>query len=135
MNNHRIRHFTKSKTSVNNSIMQITLGAELPNNKIRLNYVQSPHKPSNTPVYSINRDKADEFIQKYNNQSSNLNKFGIFMTTFGALGGYRYVGKNTFSRLLKGVPLGGLAGFFTGAAIARFQKDKLMEKYGVEQLD
>lgn len=111
--------------------MQITLGAELPDNKIRLNYVQSPHKPSNLPIYSINRNKADEFVRKYNTQSSNLNKLGIGLTVLGALGGYHFIGKNFFSKIIKGVPIGAIAGFLTGAAISRFQKNRLMEEYGV----
>ena len=45
--------------------MQLSVNDYLENNKVRLEYANTPSKPRYAPAYIISGQRADEFVQKY----------------------------------------------------------------------
>jgi hypothetical protein len=80
--------------------------------------------------FSIQSDKADEFVQKYNKQSKILSKFCTFSTVLGFLAGM-WSGKKFVTSVIK-AGCGALFGFVCSSFVAYKYNDKLMEKYNVK---
>ena len=55
--------------------MQLSVNDYLENNKVRLEYANTPSKPRYAPAYIISGKRADEFVQKYNKQSKTFFTF------------------------------------------------------------
>jgi len=113
--------------------MRIVPAAELSNGRIRLEYYPAP--AGKRYSFSIKKEYADEFVKEYNLQNSRLNKMGIALTLLGALGGFRSMGKDIFTKIFNGIPIGAIVGFLTAVAISHNRKDKLMSRYDVESCD
>ena len=91
--------------------MKLQIGSNLGNNKIRLDFRQSPGKPDNAPNYQIDVQKADEFVKKYNKQSKTLLNFTVLTSAAGAL-----------------------AGFCAGTAFSASKKNSLMKQYNIKEI-
>lgn len=102
----------------------------------RLEYENAPSKPRFAPAYIISGKRADEFVQKYNEQSKVLVKNSVFMTLAGGIIGCGMGLSNGTKKL--GLALktfaGMLIGFASGIAISHHEKSKLMDKYHVEEI-
>ena len=115
--------------------MQLSINDYLENNKVRLEYANTPSKPRYAPAYIISGQRADEFVQKYNEQSKTLINNSIFMTISGLIiGGGAALSKNSklINVMLKSC-IGGIIGLIAGIGISNHEKNKLMDKYHVEQ--
>ncbi len=114
--------------------MKLEIGQNIDNTRVRLNFRKGDYKPDYMPSYEINAAKADEFVLKYNEQSSKLKKVTllsvIISTIFGGIIGSSLKGKFW---LPTGIITGIMAGFGIGAAISSNTKNKLMDEYGVKQ--
>jgi len=114
--------------------MKLEIGQNIDNTRVRLNFRKGDYQPEYMPSYEIQASKADEFVSRYNEQSSKLKKVTllsvIISTLFGGTIGASLKGKFWF-------PAGLLTGIFTGlgigAAISSNKKNKLMDEYGVKQ--
>ena len=103
--------------------------------KARLEYENTPSKPRFAPAYIISGQRADEFVQKYNKQSETLLKNSIFMTIAGFfIGCGMGLSQNSkkLSLALKS-GTGAIVGLCSGIAISHHEKNKLMDKYHVEE--
>mgnify|MGYP006916039610 CR=1 FL=1 len=115
--------------------MQLSINDYLGNNKVRLEYANTPSKPRYAPAYIISGKRADEFVQKYNEQSKTLVNNSILMTISGLIiGGGAALSKNSrpISVMIKSC-IGGIIGLIAGIGISKHEKNKLMDKYHVEQ--
>lgn len=115
--------------------MRLSVHDYLENDKARLEYANTPSKPRFAPAYIISGQRADEFVQKYNEQSKSLVKNSIFMTIAGFLTGCGMglsSGAKKIGLVLKS-SLGALAGLSLGIAVSHHEKNKLMEEYHVEE--
>ncbi len=104
-------------------------------NNARLEYENAPSKPRFAPAYVISGQRADEFVQKYNEQSKTLIKNSIFMTVAGFfIGcGMGLSGNAKKMELVLKSSVGALIGLASGIAISHREKNKLMDKYQVEE--
>lgn len=101
----------------------------------RLEYENTPSKPRFAPAYIISGQRADEFVQKYNEQSKALVKNSVFMTVAGFVIGCGMglsSGTKKLGLALKSVA-GAIIGLASGIAISHHEKSKLMDKYHVEE--
>ena len=92
------------------------------------NYFSSPLS------YSVASDKADEFVGKYNKQTSVLSKFCTFSTLGCALAGW--LGTSKKSKLVKPILnsiAGSLIGFILSSYFAYKLNVRLMDKYDVHE--
>lgn len=116
--------------------MRLSVQEYLDNNKAHLEYVNTPSKPRFAPSYIISGKRADEFVQKYNEQSKSLVKNSFIMTISGLIIGWGMgisKGAKTLNIFLKSC-LGALIGLGAGIAISKHEKNKLMDKYHVEEI-
>ena len=103
--------------------------------KARLEYENTPSKPRYAPAYVISGQRSDEFVQKYNKQSETLIKNSIFMTVAGFfIGCGMGLSQNSkkMSLAIKSIA-GAIVGMCSGIAISHHEKNKLMNKYHVEE--
>lgn len=116
--------------------MRLQVGPKIENNQVRLDFKQSPGKPDNMPSYQINADKADEFVNKYNDQSKSLLKLTVFTSILGGIIGLVAGLKTKASTIKKllGLAGGALAGFGTGVGISVYNKNRLMKKYDIKEI-
>lgn len=116
--------------------MRLEIGQNIDNTRVCLNFKKGNSKPDYMPSYEIQKSKADEFVSKYNEQSSKLKKTTllsvVISTLFGGFVGFHANSKFWF-------PVGIIAGMFSGigigAAIASYKKNKLMDEYGVKHFE
>ena len=85
-------------------------------------------------AYSIQSDKADEFITKYNNQVSNLGKMTALISVCTGVAGWFFGFKNYKSKILTAVA-GAMSGFLISSYISYKLNEHLMDKYGVKHLN
>lgn len=120
--------------------MKLMIGPGINNNKVRLDFRNSPDKPNNIPSYEIESSKADEFVKEYNNQTESLHKMtNTIMGLSGIIGLTATVKFLLFSqqnRILKGIA-SFISAVFAGAlisiAVSADKKNKLMDKYDVQK--
>lgn len=114
--------------------MKLQVGQSIDNNKVRLDFRKSPSSPANTPSYEIEKDRADEFVSKYNNQEKKLSRNINFAIAMFALVGWGVsIWKKSLKMALLWVPAGILAGLGIGALISSHKKNNLMDKYQVRE--
>ncbi|MBO5385540.1 hypothetical protein J6A64_04420 [bacterium] len=114
--------------------MRLQVGQRIDNNRVRLDFRNSPDKPKNTPSYEIEKSKADEFVRKYNAQEKKLLNFT--MVTSSLLGGISAIiaiVKHSIKHAIIGIPLGILAGWLIGTTISSHKKNDLMDRYNVKE--
>ena len=115
--------------------MRLSINDYLGNNKARLEYANTPSKPKFAPAYVISGQRADEFVQKYNEQSKMLVKNSIFMTIAGFVIGCGMSLSSDTKKLALALKstAGAIVGLASGIAISHHEKNKLMDKYHVEE--
>lgn len=120
--------------------MQLKVKQNLGQDKVILTYKSTPTKPNHTPNYIIKKDKADEFIKKYNSQDRNLSKFSVLLTMItSATAGifsikqiHPYKSKfNIFIKPLLYISVGIITGLLASSIISSKLKNNLMDKYDV----
>lgn len=116
--------------------MRLEIGQNIDNTRVCLNFKKGNSKPDYMPSYEIQKSKADEFVSKYNEQSSKLKKTTLLSVVISALFG-GFVGFHANSKFW--FPVGIIAGMFSGigigAAISSYKKNKLMDEYGVKHFE
>ena len=114
--------------------MQLKVGSNISSNKVVLVYMATPDKPSVIPSYVIQKENADEFVQKYNKQPQKLKKFSVITTLsttlVGVIAGIKK--KNLLNGIIFSI-IGMLTGIILSAAFSHNKKDKLMDEYGVKK--
>ncbi len=118
--------------------MRLRVSQELENNKVRLDYINSPSRPSNTPSYMMNKAKADEFVSKYNKEyeeSINTSILSLFTGIFVGLLFAIRKNTNRIKRSIIGISSGALLGLIFSAAMIRRSKNKLMDEYEVKRIN
>lgn len=119
--------------------MKLIIGANIEDNRVRLDYKPGPNKPENAPSYTIKEDKADEFVKKYNRQVETLHKITTASVAVGAVGGWilalRNIAKNKLQLITStlGIPAGIALGFLASAILSSCLKNNLMDKYDVKK--
>ena len=114
--------------------MDLQVGQSIDNNKVRLDFRKSPSNPSNPPSYIIEKDKADEFVSRYNKQEDRLSRgINFAVATFAVVGWGVSIWKKSLKMALLWVPLGILAGLGIGAMFSAHRKNNLMDKYQVRE--
>ena len=114
--------------------MKLQVGQNIDNNRVRLDFRKSPSSPSNPPSYVIEKDKADEFVSKYNKQESNLSRnINLAVAAFAVIGLGVSIWKKSLKMALLWVPAGVLAGLGIGALVSAHKKNNLMDKYQVRE--
>mgnify|MGYP006886762522 FL=1 len=119
--------------------MQLKVKQNLGQDKVILTYKSTPTKPNHTPNYIIKKDKADEFIKKYNSQDRNLSKFSVLLTmitsaTAGILSIkqiHLYKSKLNIFKPLLYISGGIITGLLASSIISSKLKNNLMDKYDV----
>ncbi len=115
--------------------MRLQIGPSIDNNKVRLDFRKSPDRPDNPPSYQIDSTKADEFVNRYNSQSKNLNKFTLItVSVLTVLGFAAGMLKRSIVGSFAGIAGGILAGLSLGAAYSSYRKNSLMDKYDVKEI-
>ncbi len=116
--------------------MRLQVGPKIENNQVRLDFKQSPGKPDNMPSYQIAEDKADEFVNKYNDQSKTLLKTTIITSILGGVIGIASAIKAKTGKLkaLIGFAGGTLAGFGIGVGFSSYHKNRLMKQYNIKEI-
>ncbi len=116
--------------------MRLQIGPKIENNQVRLDFKQSPGRPDNMPSYQIDANKADEFVNKYNDQSKTLFKITILTSILGGIIGLAAAIKSKASKFktFLGLAGGTLAGFGTGVGISSYTKNHLMKKYDIKEI-
>ena len=115
--------------------MRLEIGSNIDNKRVRLDFRKDNTRAVYMPSYQIKSAKADEFVTKYNKQSSFLKKLtAVFVGAFAILGGY--LGAKSERKLYKplGIILGALSGLGVGAIISKEKRNKLMDKYEVKDI-
>ncbi|MBP3820737.1 hypothetical protein J6G99_03730 [bacterium] len=114
--------------------MKLRIGAETENGRTRLDYVKAPSRPHSSPSYTIDTNKADEFVRKYNDQDTNLGIMGTFVISASAIMGWSitFERKQTLKHSILGIMIGTFIGMIMSACISHFKKNSLMEKYKVK---
>lgn len=115
--------------------MKLMINGISSDNKVRLEYSNSPSKPRYAPAYVISGERADEFVKKYNEQSKNLLRNTLFMTVAGIIigGGIGLSGRFTKLSLALKSSIGAIVGLISGMILSNHQKSKLMDEYHVEE--
>jgi hypothetical protein len=114
--------------------MKLQVGPSIDSNMVRLDFRKSPDKPENSPSYKIEKNKADEFVKKYNNQESKLVRYtNLAVALWAVIGWGISIYKRSLKMALLWVPAGILAGLGIGAAISNNKKNDLMNKYNVRE--
>ena len=104
------------------------------NSKTTILEYKSGHKKAiPMQAYSIQSDKADEFVTKYNNQASKLAQITAFLSVSGGVAGWFTSYKNYKSKIFTGTA-GALSGFLISSYIACKLNEHLMDKYGVKHI-
>ncbi|MBD5403249.1 hypothetical protein HDR58_10715 [bacterium] len=118
--------------------MKLMIGPNIDNSKVRLDFRKSPDMPENTPSYTIENSKADEFVLKYNSQTEKLNKIAAWiMTGFtlaSLLAAIKISLSNSKHKLIKIISVSAgslLSGGILSVIIASNKNNKLMDKYKV----
>lgn len=119
--------------------MQLKVKQNLGQDKVILTYKSTPTKPNHTPNYIIKKDKADEFIKKYNSQDRNLSKFSVLLTMItSATAGifsikqiHPYKSKFNIFKPLLYISGGIITGLLASSIISSKIKNNLMDKYDV----
>jgi len=116
--------------------MRLQIGPNIGNNKVRLDFKQSPGKPDNTPSYVIDAASADEFVNKYNDQSKNLLNLTVFLSAAGAIISSAAALKKKVSKFktLISASAGCLTGFGFGVGVSSYKKHKIMEDYNIKEI-
>ena len=114
--------------------MKLRIGAETANGKTRLEYIKTPSSPNNSPSYLIKKEKADEFVRKYNDLDTNMNIMGAFLTTASSIMGWTiaYEKKQAIKISLLGTLVGAITGVILNSIITHYKKNSLMNKYNVK---
>lgn len=120
--------------------MKLMIGPSINDNKVRLDFRNSPDKPNNVPSYEIDNTKADEFVKQYNSQTDKLHKMtNSIMGISGILGGIGAakvvlgIGKNKLIKAIVSVVVALAAGAGISAIISSKMKNKLMDEYDVQK--
>ena len=114
--------------------MKLQVGQNIDSNTVRLDFRKSPDRPENSPSYKIEKNKADEFVKKYNNQEKKLSKYTNIGIALWAVGGWAMsIYKHSLKMALLWVPAGIVAGLGIGAIISSHKKNNLMDKYDVRE--
>ena len=114
--------------------MRLQVGQSIDNNRVRLDFRNSPDKPKNTPSYQIEKSKADEFVRKYNSQEKkHLNFTMVKISLLGGIGAIIAFVKSSIKHAIIGIPLGILAGWLIGTTISSHKKNDLMDRYNVKE--
>ena len=114
--------------------MRLQVGQSIDNNRVRLDFRNSPDKPKNTPSYQIEKSKADEFVRQYNSQEKKLLNFTMVTSSlFGGIGAIIAIVKRSIKHAIIGIPLGILAGWLIGTTISSHKKNDLMDRYNVKE--
>lgn len=119
--------------------MQLKVKQNIGQDSVVLTYKSTPTKPSRVPSYVIKKDKADEFIKKYNSQEEILFKFSVLLSGITSLVGgiIPLKRKNPYKSKLNvfrsmSYAFGGLVmGVFASSLISSKLKNDLMDKYDV----
>lgn len=117
--------------------MRLEIGQNIDNKRVRLDFRKDNYSAVYMPSYVISKSKADEFISRYNEQDSILQKV-TFCSVIGAssFGGFIASHFNRKKLLIPfGILSGVVAGLGLGAAISADKKDDLMTKYNVKELN
>ena len=116
--------------------MRLEVGQNIDNTHVRLNFRKGSYQPDYMPSYAIKTSKADEFVSKFNEQSSNLKKVTVLSVIISSLF-VGIIGSNMKGKFWMpiGILSGIFAGFGIGAAISSNKKNKLMDEYGVKRFD
>lgn len=118
--------------------MKLIIGPNITDNKVRLDFRNSPDKPNNVPSFEIENSKADEFVKEYNSQSEKLHK--VANTIMGISGIVGVIAssiilfKSSTKKVVKALSalVASLAvGAIASAKIASDKKNELMDKYKV----
>ncbi len=113
--------------------MRLQIGQSIDNNRVRLDFRNSPDKPKNTPSYQIEKSKADEFVRKYNHQEKKLLNFTMIASiALGSVSAIISIAKRSLRWALIGIPAGVLAGWGIGTTVSSIKKNDLMDKYDVK---
>lgn len=114
--------------------MRLQIGQSIDNNRVRLDFRNSPDKPKNTPSYAIEKSKADEFVNKYNIQEKNLCSFTMLASTIlGGVGVIVGILKRSLKWTLIGLPIGVITGLGLGSIFSSKKKNDLMDEYNVKE--
>lgn len=117
--------------------MKLIIGPNLIDNKVRLDFKASPENPKRIPSYTIQEDKADEFVKEYNTQAETLKKDAkIYTGIGGVLGGILALISSTKHKIFHstlGLLIGITAGGLLSAIVSYEKKNNLMDKYNVEK--
>ena len=114
--------------------MRLQISQNIDNNRVRLDFRNSPDKPKNTPSYQIEKSKADEFVRKYNSQEKKLLNITMGLSSFlGGIGATLAIIKHSWKWALFGIPTGALTGWGLGTMFSSLKKNDLMDKYNVNE--
>lgn len=115
--------------------MRLLVHNYLGKDRARLEYANTPSKPRFAPAYVISGQRADEFVQRYNEQSESLIKNSIFMTVAGFIIGSGMGLSSGAKKLVLALKsgAGAIVGLALGVAISHHEKRKLMNEYNVEE--
>lgn len=120
--------------------MKLMIGPSINNDKVRLDFRNSPDKPSHVPSYEIDNAKADEFVKQYNSQTDKLHKMtNSIMGVSGIIGGIGAakiilgMGKNKLLKAVASIAVALTSGALISAFISSKMKNKLMDEYNVQK--
>lgn len=114
--------------------MKIVASRNINNRTTLLKYSSDNDIFCNSMSYSIPSDRADEFVSKYNKQTSALSKCCAFTTIASAIAGWFCSSKK--SKIIKPIlnsSLSALGGFILSAYLAYNLNNKLMDEYNVQE--
>lgn len=115
--------------------MRLEIGTNIDNKRVRLDFRKDNTRAGYMPSYQIKTVNADEFVTKYNNQSSFLKKMTVaFVGLFAMVGGYWGIKSNRNFMKPLGIILGALSGLGIGAMISKKVRNNLMDKYEVKDI-
>lgn len=116
--------------------MRLEVGPNIDNRTVRLDFRKGEAPAEYMPSYKIKKTKADEFVTKYNKQSSRLKKItNLLVAGLAIIGGiFGAYFKNKKVWLPFGVIAGAAAGLGAGAMVSTNKRNKLMDKYDVRPL-
>lgn len=116
--------------------MRLEIGANIDNKRVRLDFRKGGVQASYMPSYQIQKSKADEFVAKYNEQSSLLKKATfVIVAVMSVFGGI--IGSHSKNKLClpAGIFAGIIAGLGAGAFVSTEKRSKLMDEYEVTRLN
>lgn len=119
--------------------MQLKIGPEIDDNRVKLDYKPGVNNPAKTPSYIVDKDISDEFVSKYNKQSDNLRKLTTLSVSAGAITGWVISlknaacnGKKLWGTAMLDIPIGVAVGFLSSVLVSNIKKNNLMDKYNVK---